>query len=92
MGDVIFIASALAYFGFCSWLIFLIVSCMAGVLLKILFWVSKKDKLSERGIPFIPAVTVGAVITYWIDTSWGFMYSLDLSDIIWLISNFNYSF
>lgn len=83
--DIILILAGLSLFDISSWIIFILIACIAGIGLKLCLWIIKRDDLSDHGIPFIPALSLSFVITTIVRQNWGHLYTISFRDIIWLM-------
>lgn len=82
--DVFLLAGGLACFGLCSWPIFLLVSSVLGILLKIIRWALRKDNLEEHMVTFVPPIFAGTLATIYIDSAFGHLYKFTIADLLQL--------
>ena len=82
--DAMVMLSVFAALGFFYGLIALISACIIGIFQKLGLWLTRTDRLSERGVAFVPALTMGYVIALISSITYGDVISLRFSDLQYL--------
>lgn len=79
--DMLVLLGLLCYLGFCAWDICLLISCIAGLIIKVMLWIVRKHKTGNHDVAFLPPILIGAITAKLIDLRWGYLYSITLKEL-----------
>lgn len=83
--DTFILLGLLAYFGFCTWVICLLIASLVALIIKAVLWISKKQGTEDHNISFLPSIMLGAILAKIIDIRWAHLYTLSWNDFVVLL-------
>ena len=82
--DAIIMLSGFSALGVFYGIIFMIIASAVGILQKAALWITKKDNLDNRGVAFVPALTIGIIISLVMSQIYGEIITISLTDMKYL--------